>query len=163
MPDGQNYGGQPPSDLYDAELVIHALSDAGATLVALWVQGIRPAGYGSGMPEYGHDEEDMKDQLPDPEKIAQPNAKEVTQMDKVLDWIKLIPDSKIPLRRVIGYRMLTNVRTEKPLMSWARIALEVGTDKTNCERMYENGVDLIVSKLNEPIIRAAQKLAKWSI
>lgn len=163
MPDGQNYGGSISTDLYDAQLVIDTLADAGKTLVALWVRGVRPAGYGSGMPEYGHDEEDLKDQMPDPDKIAQPNASQVTQMDKVLEWVKLIPESKASWRRVLGYRMLTDPRTDRPLMRWERIALEVKADKAACKRIYEAGVDLIVVELNKPIIAEAVAAARWSI
>lgn len=159
MPDGQNL--HIPADLFDAELVISRLQDAGRTLMALWVHGVRPAGYGSGMPEYGHDEEDMRDQLPDPDKIDQPGARAVSDMDRVLEWVRLIPDSKLHWRRVVGYRMLTNPRTDKPVMSWKRIALELRSEPKMCETVFAAGVDYIVVELNKPLISAASVRVRW--
>lgn len=54
-------------------------------------------------------------------------------------------------------------RTDKPLMRWERIALEVHVDKAACKRIYEAGVDLIVQELNKPAIAKAAALVRWSI
>lgn len=160
MPDGFQ-GLVGTSDFYDAETVIGALSDAGRTLMALRVRNLRPAGYGSGMPEYGHEEEDLVDQLPDAEKIDEPSAREVTHMDTVLAWIRLIPESKRDWRRVIGYRMLINPRTDKPVMSWKKIALQMKSDAKLCETVYHAGVDEIVRELNAPLIAQANLGMAW--
>ncbi len=151
------------SDLYDAELVMARLADAGRTLMALWVRGVRPAGYGSGMPEYGHDPEDLRDQIPDPEKIDPPSAREVSDMDRVLAWLKLIPDSKLHWRRVVGYRMLVNPRTGKRVMSFKTIAFRLNSGEAMCERVYYAGVDLIVRTLNEPAVLAAARGVVWRV
>ncbi len=161
MPDGQTYHGPIPADLYDAELVIGRLNDAGRTLMALWVHGVRPAGYGSGMPEYGHDPEDLRDQMPDPDKIDQPNAREVTAMDDALAWLKHIPDSKVHWRRCVGYRMLTSPRNDKPCWSWKRMAVELRSEPKMCENAYNAGIDLIVVELNKPLISDALVRTRW--
>ncbi len=150
------------ADLYDAELVMARLADAGRTLMALWVRGVRPAGYGSGMPEYGHDVEDLRDQMPDLDKVDQPASREVTEMDRVLEWVRLIPDTKVHWRRVVGLRMLVNPRTDRPVMSWKRIATELRSEPKMVENVWYAGVDLIVVGLNQPIIRQARICANAS-
>jgi len=162
MPDCTPHAPEIP-DLYDADLVVRCLAEAGRTLTALWVRGTRPAGFGSGMPEYGHDPEDLKDQLPDPDKIDPPTARQISDMDRVLAWLKLIPDSKLHWRRVVGYRMLVNPRTGKHVMGFKMIAFRLSSDEAMCERVYYAGIDLIVRMLNEPAVLAAARGVVWRV
>lgn len=141
--------------IHDAASVEARLADAGRTLLALRVSGVRPAGTKSSMPEvirsfdesYGWQTEDLRP--------SQPSPRDISAMDQALSWIALIPQERYVLRRIVGARCLTNPRTDRPLFSWRKIADTVGASHMAVKAWHSQGIDVIVAALNRPGLCAA--------
>jgi hypothetical protein len=74
-------------------------------------------------------------------------------MDEALGWISMIPQERYVLRRVVGARSLVHPLTDRYLFSWRRLGLMVGADHKAVQRWYNVGIDMIVSAVNDQLLR----------
>ncbi len=133
---------------YDAELVIYRLEEAGTTLLSIPDRGyttkLRSSSLDivrSALEAYGWAEKTIRPPVP--------SAAKIDRMDKALSWIPLIPADKYVLRRIVGARCLISPLTERNLYSWRRLAAALGADHKAIQRWHAQGIDLIVTALNQ--------------
>jgi hypothetical protein len=136
--------------LWNAELVIARLEEAGRTLLALpntgytthlkqsVIEVIRSAIEGDCMTNVGG-------RL----RPAVPPSACITRMDEALGWIPLIPLDRYVLRRIVGARALINPLTDRYLYPWRKVGIIVGADHKAVQRWHAQGIDLIVAALNK--------------
>ena len=135
--------------VYDAQLIMARLEEAGRALLAL-----PPSGYSTGlrmnvatlvrcMIEAGGSEPEHPRIHP-----PVPSAAGITRMDQALGWIQLIPRDRSVLRRIVGARALVNPLTDRHLYPWRRLGTMLGADHKAVQRWHAQGVDIIVSALN---------------
>lgn len=142
---------RPMPEVYTAELVIERFREAGATLYALQVSGCRPAGYRAAWPEIVRTFAELVEALPERRKrLEPPSAAAISRMDQTMSWLRLIPDDRRMLRRIVCARALVNPVTERAVMSWRNIAARVGASHTAVRTWHDNGIDMIVQRLQEP-------------
>jgi hypothetical protein len=137
----------PDARLFDAELVIYRLEEAGAALLALpgtgWSTRLRSSSLDiirTAIENYGWTTNRIRPPVP--------SAARITRMDEALSWIPLIPLDRHVLRRIVGARSLVHPITERHLFPWRRLAAVLGADHKAVQRWHAQGVDLIVSTLN---------------
>lgn len=132
----------------DAAYVNARLDEAGATLLALPGCGHSPRMSEGGMDvvrtaieAYGWTEIQIKPPVP--------SAHRIDEMDEALTWLSLIPHHRYVLRRIVGARMLVHPVTERHLFTWRRIAKVLRADYKAMQRWHAQGIDLIVSGLQQ--------------
>lgn len=130
-----------------AEWVIGRLEDAGRTLLALQVRGVRPGGYRSTMPETVQEFAEAYGWTDERPRAAVPSAADITRMDEALAWPGLIPADRTVLKRLVHARALVNPLTDRHLFSWRRLGAVVGADHKAVQRWHAQGIDLIVDGL----------------
>lgn len=150
-----------------AEILQARLEEAGATLMALAVRGVRPAQIRSAHPEvvheaieaYGWTEEDMP--------FAAPSARAITRMDEAFGWIALLTlDPGRPgsgerwsrhgpamYRRLILSRSYTNPRTGRHVFSWRRLGRVLGTSQETARLWHAQALDRLLGAMNRAGIR----------
>jgi hypothetical protein len=140
--------------LIDADLVVCRLEEAGATLLALpgsgWSTRLRTSSLEivrTAIESYGWRTNRIRPPIPSPARI--------TRMDEAMGWISLIPLDRYVLRRIVGARSLVHPITQRHLYPWRRIAAAIGADHKAVQRWHAQGIDLIVTKLNEGSVVAA--------
>jgi hypothetical protein len=133
--------------LFDAELVISRLEEAGAALLALpgtgWSTRLRGSSLEivrTAIESYGWTTNRIRPPVP--------SAARITRMDEAMSWIPLIPIDRYVLRRIVGARSLVHPITERHLYPWRRLATALGADHKAVQRWHAQGIDLIVSALN---------------
>ena len=133
--------------LFDAELVIYRLEEAGAALLALpgtgWSTRLRGSSLEivrTAIESYGWTTNRIRPPVP--------SAARITRMDEAMSWIPLIPIDRYVLRRIVGARSLVHPITERHLYPWRRLATALGADHKAVQRWHAQGIDLIVSALN---------------
>ncbi|HXA21315.1 MAG TPA: DUF6362 family protein [Acetobacteraceae bacterium] len=133
--------------LFDAELVIYRLEEAGAALLALpgtgWSTRLRGSSLEivrTAIESYGWATNRIRPPVP--------SAARITRMDEAMSWIPLIPIDRYVLRRIVGARSLVHPITERHLYPWRRLATALGADHKAVQRWHVQGIDLIVSALN---------------
>ena len=133
--------------LYDAELVIYRLEEAGAALLALpgtgWSTRLRGSSLEivrTAIENYGWTSNRIRPPVP--------SAARITRMDEAMAWIPLIPVDRYVLRRIVGARSLVHPVTERHLFPWRRLAAVLGADHKAMQRWHAQGIDLIVGALN---------------
>jgi hypothetical protein len=142
--------GSSGSEFYDAQLVIARLEEAGRTLLAL-----PPNGYATGLrmnvAVLVRHMIEAEGGEPKPSRLRPPvpSAAGITRMDEALGWIPLIPRDRSVLRRIVGARALVNPLTDRHLYPWRRLGAMLGADHKAVQRWHAQGVDMIVSALNE--------------
>ena len=141
---------------YDAELVINRLEEAGATLLALpgsgWSTRLRSSSLEIvrvAIESYGWTAKRIRPPVP--------SAARITQMDAAMGWISLIPLDRYVLRRIVGARSLVHPITERHLYPWRRLAAAIGADHKAVQRWHAQGIDLIVTRLNDRMIAQAER------
>lgn len=139
LPDG--------ATLFDAELLIYRLEEAGATLLALpgtgWSTRLRSSSLEivrTAIESYGWTEKRLRPPIP--------SAARISRMDEALGWITLIPIERYVLRRIVGARSLVHPLTDRHLYPWRRLAAAIGADHKAVQRWHTQGIELIVSRLN---------------
>jgi hypothetical protein len=132
----------------DAALVIQRLEEAGAALLALpgtgWSTKLRSSSLDIvrvAMEGYGWTTNRIRPPVP--------SAERITRMDEAMAWISLIPADRYVLRRIVGARSLVHPITERHLFPWRRLAAALGADHKAIQRWHAQGIDLMVSRLNE--------------
>jgi Domain of unknown function (DUF6362) len=133
--------------LFDAELVIYRLEEAGAALLALpgtgWSTRLRGSSLEivrTAIENYGWTTNRIRPPVP--------SAAQITRMDEAMSWIPLIPVDRYVLRRIVGARSLVHPITERHLFPWRRLATALGADHKAVQRWHAQGIDLIVLALN---------------
>ncbi len=128
---------------YDFDLVAARLAEAGMSLLALHVKGIRPAGMRGYWPDIpGSASSSLRPSPPSPRRI--------TEMDEALSWIALIPADQVELRKLVGARALTNPFTEKAVHSWRALGEQMGCSHFTAKTRWIDAIRLIVARLNQP-------------
>lgn len=121
------------------------LEEAGMTLLALRVGGLRPHGHRCQMPEpvrsiwtaYGV--ERVRVDWPAPSSDA------IDRMEEVMDWLPMVDD--VVCRRIVAARMLTHPLSCRPIVSYGRLAKAFNTSRSTVDRWFWRGVDDIIQKL----------------
>ncbi len=131
----------------DADFVIHRLTEAGATLLALPHTGPSTRLRQGGL-EWVRDVAEAYGAASVRVRPAIPSAAQIDRMDAALAWISRIPADRYVLRRIVGARCLTSPLTGRSLYTWRRIGLAIGADHKAIQRWHAQGIDLIVSLLN---------------
>ncbi|MGC8468938.1 MAG: DUF6362 family protein [Acetobacteraceae bacterium] len=133
--------------MYDAELVLYRLEEAGATLLALPQSGYstrlsqtRLLSVRSALESYGWQTARLAPPVP--------SAQRISRMDEALGWIGLIPQARYVLRRIVGARALVSPLTERHLYTWRRLGGLLGADHKAVQRWHAEGIDRIVAALN---------------
>jgi hypothetical protein len=140
----------PAPGHFTTEYVAAVLERAGQTLLCLPIAGARPSGYRSNMPDivrevteaYGYSDEMVRPPVPSPAAIS--------EMDRVLGWVSLIPQERFVIRRVVQCRALVNPRTGRHVYSWRKLAIFLHCDLRAAQRWHAEGIATIVSRLNQP-------------
>jgi hypothetical protein len=140
---------------FTPEFVVAALEEAGRTLLALPITGVRPAGYRCNMPEVVRQFHESYGTDPVPLRAPTPSSKAISAMDVVLNWISLIPADRFVIRRVVQCRALTNPITGKHLYTWSRLGVHLHCDYRAAQRWHAEGIATIVARLNQPGLCAA--------
>lgn len=145
-PDGAVYGAS--GGAYDAALVIARLEEAGTTLLALPSSGPSTRMRTSALDivrnaadAYGWDTTTRL-------RPSAPSATHITRMDATLEWLRLIPDDKFVIRRIVASRMLVSPTTGRNLYPWRRLATLLGADHKAIQRWHAQGIDMLVAALN---------------
>jgi hypothetical protein len=76
-----------------------------------------------------------------------PSPADISAMDEALEWLRLVPDEKRVLRRIVAARMLVSPATERHLYSWRQIGRLVGADHHAVQHWHAQGIELIVDGL----------------
>jgi hypothetical protein len=76
-----------------------------------------------------------------------PDAGAISRMDEAFAWLRLIPEDRYVLRRILGARALTHPLTLRHLHSWRRIAALLGADHSAVRRWHAEGIGLILRSL----------------
>jgi hypothetical protein len=79
-----------------------------------------------------------------------PSPAAVSEMDRVLGWVSLIPQERFVIRRVVQCRALVNPRTGRHVYSWRKLATFLRCDLRAVQRWHAEGIATIVSRLNQP-------------
>ena len=132
--------------ILDSDFVTIRLELAGQTLLALPGSGFSPRMSAGGVDvvrtaieAYGWTETPIKPPVP--------SAHAITEMDEALTWLRLIPQARYVLRRIVGARMLVHPMTERHLYTWRRIGKVLGADHKAVQRWHLEGINLIVDGL----------------
>ena len=133
--------------MFDAELLIYRLEEAGATLLALpgtgWSTRLRTSSLEivrTAIESYGWTEKRLRPPIP--------SAARISRMDEALGWITLIPIERYVLRRIVGARSLVHPITDRHLYPWRRLAAAIGADHKAVQRWHAQAIELIVGRLN---------------
>jgi hypothetical protein len=133
--------------LFDADLVIYRLEEAGAALLALPGTGWSTRMRGSSLEvvraaieSYGWTTNRIRPPVP--------SAARITRMDEAMSWLLLVPIDRYVLRRIVGARSLVHPITERHLFPWRRLGAALGADHKAVQRWHAQGIDLIVTALN---------------
>lgn len=114
------------------------------TLLALHVSGLRPAGFRSNLPAQPSSTADTE------RFVAAPSPRHIRDMDQALDWVRMIPQEQLVLRKIVLARMLTSPRNEKPVHSWRALGQMFGCSHVAAKSWWIRGVEMIVARLNQP-------------
>ena len=63
------------------------------------------------------------------------------------NWLRLIPDDRFVLRRIVASRMLVSPTTGRHLFPWRRLGTLLGADHKAVQRWHGQGVALLVRAL----------------
>jgi len=142
-----NTGVAVAARLFDAELVIYRLEEAGSALLAIpgsgWSTRLRTSSLEivrTAIESYGWTTSQIRPPVP--------SAEQITRMDEAMSWISLIPIDRYVLRRIVGARSLVHPISQRHLYPWRRLAAALGADHKAVQRWHGQGIALIVDALN---------------
>jgi hypothetical protein len=137
-----------PSLKLETVEIITRLEDAGATLLAMPVSGystkmrqMRFDVVHTALEAYGWETPAIR--------APAPNAAAITAMDEALGWLRLIPETRFVLRRILGARALVHPLTGRHLYPWRRLAAILNADHKSVQRWHGDGITIIATKLAE--------------
>ncbi len=141
------------AQLFDAELVISRLEEAGGALLAIpgsgWSTRLRSSSLEivrTAIESYGWTTNRIRPPVP--------SAERITQMDEAMSWISLIPVDRYVLRRIVGARSLVHPISERHLYPWRQLGAALGADHKAVQRWHGQGIALIVDALNRGMSRS---------
>ena len=130
----------------DAAYVIRRLEEAGAALLALPHSGYTTRMKSSSLEivrsaaeAYGWTGARVRPPVP--------QADTISRMDEAMGWLRLVPEDRYVLRRIVGARSLVHPLTERHLFPWRRLGAALGADHKAVQRWHAEGIDLIVLAL----------------
>lgn len=130
----------------DADYVVYRLEEAGATLLALpgtgWTTRLRQSSLEivrTALEAYGWDAARIRP--------AAPSGEKIDRMDEALAWLRLIPQDRYVLRRIVGARSLVHPISDRHLYSWRRLGTVLGADHKAVQRWHRQGIGLILAGL----------------
>lgn len=129
-----------------SELLERWLFWAGAKLIAMPSERIKPAEPKAIWPEYGIDRFqvlEFRNKLR--VRIPPPSNDEIPIMDEILLFPNLC--EAVNRRRAIHLRLLTNPITLNPINSWNKIAAKLHTSVPKAKRFYYSGITETLAKL----------------
>jgi hypothetical protein len=129
-------------------MVGHRLEAAGMTLLAMRTPSAYPAGVRSAMPDVLREAIEAYGWTDEPSRAAVPDAAEITRMDVAYGWLRLIPQNRHVLRRIVAARSLVSPETCRHIMTWKRIAVLLGADSRAIKSWHTHGIAIIVGALN---------------
>ena len=140
--------GRLSSAVFDAETVILRLEEAGRTLLALPNKGCRPADTGSGWPAVVHDFTEAYGYGEVEVSVPVPSPQAITRMDEALQWVRLIPEQRVSLRKIVLLRALLHPVSDRHLWSWRKIGRKFGWSHEAVRTWHAQGIDVIVAGVN---------------
>lgn len=156
-------GGEWAKPIYDHEVIVYRLEEAGRTLLSLPNAGCLPSGYRAFWPQgaevaaecwgYGSDE---------PIRPPAPTAVAISRMDEAMRWVQLIAPDKRVIRRIVLMRALVNPRNERHIWSLRKIGKALGCDHKAVQRWHDQGVDWIAQALYAQQLAGADWAVLWS-
>lgn len=130
----------------DAEWVIARMEEAGAALLCLPAGGYTTRLRTNAWPVLGEAAEAYAG-APTRLRPPAPDAATISRMDEALSWLRLIPDDKYVVRRILASRMLVSPLTGRHLFPWRRLGGLVGADHKAVQRWHGDGVRMLVRGL----------------
>lgn len=82
-----------------------------------------------------------------PTNASQPSDAELERLREVMSWVRLIPDDRYVLRRIVASRMLVSPQTDKPLFPWKRLSVVLGADIKAVRRWHEDALALMLQNM----------------
>lgn len=136
----------PDGRSIDAAYVIQRLEEAGAALLALpnsgWTTRLRSSSLEivrSAAEAYGWANARVRPPLP--------QADTISRMDEAMGWLRLVPEDRYVLRRIVGARSLVHPITKRHLFPWRRLGSALGADHRAIQRWHTEGIETIVAAL----------------
>ena len=143
---GANNGAENGAAAIDTAFVVARLEEAGRTLLALPQRGYSPGLrmnrldiVQEAVEAYGWSEGRIR--------LPVPPAQRITRMDESFAWLRLIPEDRYVLRRIVGARALVSPYTDRHLYPWRRLGTLLGADHKAVQRWHAQGEGLIVQGL----------------
>ena len=143
---GGAHGAENGADAIDPAFIVARLEEAGRTLLALPQRGYSPGLrmnrldiVQEAVEAYGWSEGRIR--------LPVPPAQRITRMDESFAWLRLIPEDRYVLRRIVGARALVSPYTDRHLYPWRRLGTLLGADHKAVQRWHAQGVGLIVQGL----------------
>ena len=143
---GGAHGAENGADAIDPAFIVARLEEAGRTLLALPQRGYSPGLRTNrldivqeAVEAYGWSEGRIR--------LPVPPAQRITRMDESFAWLRLIPEDRYVLRRIVGARALVSPYTDRHLYPWRRLGTLLGADHKAVQRWHAQGVGLIVQGL----------------
>ena len=143
---GGAHGAENGADAIDPAFIVARLEEAGRTLLALPQRGYSPGLrmnrldiVQEAVEAYGWSEGRIR--------LPVPPAQRITRMDESFAWLRLIPEDRYVLRRIVGARALVSPYTDRHLYPWRRLGTLLGADHKAVQRWHGEGVGLIVRGL----------------
>jgi hypothetical protein len=138
----------------DSRYVELCFEDASRTLDALPWSG-HSTGFALTVREVLRDADDDTSVSGDPRPAFVTRSK-IAAMEETFGWLKIIPDNKKTLRRIIAARSVTRVSedgTETPA-SWLGIGKKLGMDYRSARRWHGQALAIIAAELNRRLIQS---------
>ena len=82
-------------------------------------------------------------------RLPMPSAAAISEMDEVFGWLRLIPESKHVLRRIVGARALVHPVTLRHLFPWRRIGQMLGADHKSVQRWHGQALEMMLARLRD--------------
>ncbi|WP_459774282.1 DUF6362 family protein [Asaia astilbis] len=121
------------------------LDEAALTLAALPATGLRPAGAGSGWPDYVRELEDLGWDRESDDFLPRPGADQVERLDHVLTWVPLIEDRK--LRAVVNMRLIVHPISGRHRWEWRKIGNKLGANHKTIQAWHQRACAVIAKKI----------------
>lgn len=137
----------------DRDIVLHRLERAGETLLAMRGKSPFPAVFRSGMPDILHEAMLAYGWSDEPVRPALPSAREIDAMDRAYAWLRLIPNHRRVLRRIVACRSLVSPLDGRHVIPWRRLGTLIRADHHAVQRWHAQGIAIIVQALQAPVTR----------
>ena len=118
---------------------------AGSVLLSMRIRRPGPAGFRNYWPDFAPDAALAYGYTGEQFRPATPAARDITEMDRILAWIELIPLNEPTIRRVVSARALVSPINDRYLFSWRKIAKLLHIDSAGVRRLHKRGLAMIVA------------------